>query len=117
MKVSTAAFIKNYGQLADKALAAPLTITKNGHDRLVVLSVAEYERLKRRDRRVVRAEDLTEDEVAAIAQAEVPAAQAHLDDEIADWQPRMARAAAGSGDPLRLSDLRERNLSAVRRTE
>ncbi len=87
MKVSTADFIKNYGQLADKALSAPLTITKNGHDRLVVLSVEEYERLKRRDRQVVRAEDLTEDETALIAQAEVPAAYASLDEEIADWQP------------------------------
>ena len=35
MKVSTADFIKNYGTLADKALLEPVTITKNGRDRLV----------------------------------------------------------------------------------
>ena len=46
MRVSTADFIKNYGSLADTALSEPVTITKNGRDRLVVISAAEYERLK-----------------------------------------------------------------------
>jgi prevent-host-death family protein len=57
MKVTTADFIKNFGQLSDKALSEPVTITKNGRDRLVVLSVDEYERLKRRDRQVILAEN------------------------------------------------------------
>jgi prevent-host-death family protein len=87
MKVTTADFIKHYGRLADRALTEPLTITKNGHDRLVVLSADEYERLKRRDRRVVRAGELTDEEVALIAKAEVPAEHAHLDEEIKDWRP------------------------------
>jgi hypothetical protein len=39
--------------LADKALIEPLTIARNGRDRLVLLSVEEYKRLKRRDRRAV----------------------------------------------------------------
>ena len=86
MRVTTADFIKHYGRLAYRALSEPLTITKNGHDRLVVLSVEEYERLKRRDRRVVGAGELTEAEVALIAAAEVPAGHAHLDDEIAGWR-------------------------------
>jgi prevent-host-death family protein len=87
MRVTTADFIKHYGRLADRALAEPLTITKNGHDRLVVLSAEEYERLKRRDRRAVRAGELTDEEVALIAKAEVPAEYAHLDEEIKDWRP------------------------------
>jgi len=84
MKVSTADFIKNYGTLADQALAEPVTITKNGRDRLVVLSAAEYLRLKRRDRRVVRAEDITDEELALIEAAEVPAEYAYLDAELKD---------------------------------
>lgn len=80
MRVSTADFIKNYGTLADKALAEPVTITKNGRDRLVLLSFDEFQRLMRRDRRVVRPEDLTEQEIAAIEKAEVPAEYAYLDD-------------------------------------
>jgi len=87
MKVSTAEFVKNYGTLADKALKEPVIITKNGRDRLVVLSAEEYARLKRRDRRVVRTGDLSEDEVAAIAKAEVPAEYGQLDEELKDWQP------------------------------
>jgi len=87
MRVTTADFIKHYGRLADRALAEPLTITKNGHDRLVVLSAEEYERLKRRDRRVIKAGDLTDEEVALVAKAEVPAEYGHLDEEIKDWRP------------------------------
>jgi prevent-host-death family protein len=87
MRVTTADFIKHYGSLADRALAEPVTITKNGRDRLVVLSADEYARLKRRDRRVVRAEDFTDEEVALIAKAEVPAEYKHLDDELKDWHP------------------------------
>ena len=87
MKVTTADFIKNYGRLADKALSEPVTITKNGHDRLVVLAAEEYERLKRRDRRVIRAGELSDEEIALIAKAEVPVEHAHLDDELNGWQP------------------------------
>jgi PHD/YefM family antitoxin component YafN of YafNO toxin-antitoxin module len=87
MKVSTADFIKNYGTLADKALIEPVVITKNGRDRLVMLSVEEYARLKRRDRRVVRLEDFTDAEMALIAKAEVPAEDAPLDAELKDWRP------------------------------
>jgi PHD/YefM family antitoxin component YafN of YafNO toxin-antitoxin module len=87
MKVSTAEFIKSYGTLADKALTEPVVITKNGRDRLVVLSAEEYARLKRRDRRVVRLEDFTVEEMALIAQADAPPEDARLDAELKDWRP------------------------------
>ena len=84
MRVTTADFIKHYGRLADQALVEPVTITKNGHDRLVVLSADEFARLKRRDRRVMRVEDFTEEEIALIAKAEVPEEYKRLDDELND---------------------------------
>ena len=87
MKVSTAELVRNFGALADKALGEPVTITKNGRDRLVLLSVEEYARLKRRDRAVIRPSDLSADEIAAIAAAEVPAEHAHLDAELEGWKP------------------------------
>jgi PHD/YefM family antitoxin component YafN of YafNO toxin-antitoxin module len=87
MRVSSAEFIKRYGELTDKALSEPVTITRNGRDRLVMLSVDEYQRLKRRDRRVIAAGELTDHERALIAEAEVPAEHAHLDQELADWKP------------------------------
>ncbi len=87
MRISSAEFQKKFGSLADKALTEPVTITRNGRDRLVLLSVEEYDRLRRRDRRVVRLEDFTDEEMALIAQAKVPPEHAHLDAELKDWQP------------------------------
>jgi hypothetical protein len=52
-----------------------------------MLSAEEYERLKRRDRRVVKLEDFSQEEMALIASAEVPAGQSHLDAELKDWNP------------------------------
>lgn len=82
MRVSSAEFIKNYGQLADKALSEPVTITRNGRDRLVVISVDEYSRLKRRDRRILGVDEFTDEEIAQIELAEVPAEHAHFDSEL-----------------------------------
>ena len=84
MRVSSAEFIKNYGQLADKALSEPVTITRNGRDRLVVISVDEYARLKRRDRRALGLEEFTDEEIALIGKAEVPPDYAYLDAELDD---------------------------------
>ena len=87
MKVSTTEFIKNYGTLADKALSEPVVIAENGRDQLVMLSAEEYARLKRRDRRVVRLEDFTDEEVALIANADAHPEDVHLDAELKDWRP------------------------------
>jgi prevent-host-death family protein len=82
VRISTAEFIKNFGVVADKALGEPVRITKHGRDRLVMVSASEYDRLKRRDRRVVQVEELTDDELALIAKTEVSAEFAHLDAEL-----------------------------------
>lgn len=82
MRVSTAEFIKQYGSLADRALAEPITITKNGRDRLVVISAREYARLKRRDREVLGIGDFSEADIAAIERSEPPAEAARYDSEV-----------------------------------
>ncbi len=87
MRISSADFLKNFETLLDNALSKPIIITRDGRNRLVVLSVEEYNRLKRRDRRVLRIEDFTPEEMEAIAQAEVPPECAYLDDELKDWNP------------------------------
>ncbi len=86
-KVSTAELVRNFGSLADKALAEPVTITKNGRDRLVLMSVEEYDRLRRRDREVIRPWQLTPEERLAIAASEVPPEFAQLDEELKGWKP------------------------------
>lgn len=85
--VTSAEFQRNLGLYQDKALAEPVTITKNGRERLVLLSVEEYQRLKRRDRRVFRIEDVTDEQLAAIEGAQVSERHRHLDDELKDWNP------------------------------
>ncbi|NJM31185.1 MAG: type II toxin-antitoxin system Phd/YefM family antitoxin [Rhizobiales bacterium] len=87
MKVSTAEFIKNFGTLADKALKEPVTITKHGRDRLVLVEAQEYERLKRRDRRVVSTADMPEEMLRLIMESEMPSGYEHLDEELKGWKP------------------------------
>jgi prevent-host-death family protein len=87
MRISSAEFQKKFGSLADKALTEPVTITRNGRDRLVLISIEEYTRLKRRDRRVVRLEDFSDEEMALIARSDVPAEYTYLDAELKDWRP------------------------------
>lgn len=85
--VSAAEFHRNIGVYQDIALTRPVTITKNGRERTVLLSAEEYARLKRRDRRVIAAGELAEHQVQAVRTARVPDQYAHLDKEIKDWKP------------------------------
>jgi PHD/YefM family antitoxin component YafN of YafNO toxin-antitoxin module len=87
MKVSSADFIKNYGTLADKALQEAVTITKNGRDRLVLISSEEYARMRASYRRARRVEELTDEEIELISKSEVPAEYAYLDELLKDWKP------------------------------
>ena len=65
------------GQIQDKALIDPVGITKHGRVRLVMLSVEEYERLKRRDREVITPADLEDTDLDRIAATE-PAVEADM---------------------------------------
>jgi prevent-host-death family protein len=85
--ISAAEFHRNIGTYQDMALTKPVTITKNGRERTVLLSAEEYARLKRRDRRVIAAGELTEHQIEAIRNAKTPEEHAHLDDELKDWKP------------------------------
>lgn len=59
---------RSFGRFGRQALQAPLTITHHGRESLVLLSHAEYERLRRRDRQVMTIDQVPRelrDEVAA----------------------------------------------------
>lgn len=86
-RITSAEFQRNITLYQQRALAEPVTITKDGQECLVLLSADEYQRLKRRDRRVFVAEDLTPEQAAALEQAEVPPGHEHLDAELKDWAP------------------------------
>ena len=75
---------RNFSLWQDRALRKPVGITRNGRPRLVMMSVEEYQRLKRRDRLVLNLDDLTDEDLAAIAKAKVPDEYAHLNKEVED---------------------------------
>ena len=81
-RVTATDFQKKIGLYQDMALTEPLAITRNGHEKIVVLSAEEYHRLKRRDREVLRVEDLTAEDLEAIAAAKPPAEAASFDQEV-----------------------------------
>ncbi|MGO9742035.1 MAG: type II toxin-antitoxin system prevent-host-death family antitoxin [Roseiarcus sp.] len=71
-RVSATEFQAAFGALSDKARREPVIITKHGRDSLVVMSAEEWERLKRRDRRVGVTAELPEEWIDAVRSAEVP---------------------------------------------
>ena len=82
LTVSAAEFQRNFGRYQDEALKQPLSITRNGRDRLVVLAVEEYQRLKRRDRFVLKTEDLSDAEVQANTESGMDSCHDHLNAEL-----------------------------------
>jgi len=80
--VSAAEFQRHFGRYQDEALLHPVAITRNGRERLVVLSSEQYRRLRRRSREVLRAGDLTGAELDQIAKTEMGPRHQHLDREL-----------------------------------
>jgi hypothetical protein len=78
MRVSSAEFLKQYGALSDKALVEPITITRNGRDRLVLMSAEAFERLSRYAPRTRPVGALTDEELALLERAEVSSEHDHL---------------------------------------
>jgi prevent-host-death family protein len=82
LKVGAAEAQRNFGLYQDKALIQPVAITRNGRPRSVMISIEEYERLKRRDRQVFRTEEAPQDIVDAILNAEIPEDAKQFDHEV-----------------------------------
>jgi prevent-host-death family protein len=80
--ISASEFQDRVGEALDRSLSQPVLITKHGRPRNVVLSYDEYERLSARDRRAVRAEDLTDEDIAALEASEMAPGYEHLNAEL-----------------------------------
>ena len=80
-RVSSTEFQRKVGLYQDLALTEPLTVTRNGREKIVVLSAEEYRRLKSRDREVLRVEELSIEDLEAIASAKPPAEATAFDHE------------------------------------
>mgnify|MGYP001050325352 CR=1 FL=1 len=80
--VSSVEASKAFGRISRQALAAPLTITHHGHDSLVLMSAAEYQRLKRRDRQVYTLDEVPDEIADGVRAARAPAEAAAFDNEV-----------------------------------
>ncbi len=79
--VSASEVQKNFGAFHDQALTEPVRVTRYGRETVVILSAKEFHALKQGQRRSLGAGDLSAEDVAAIARAEIPrAAQYGLKD-------------------------------------
>jgi PHD/YefM family antitoxin component YafN of YafNO toxin-antitoxin module len=82
VRISSGELQRKSGYVQDLALVEPVTITNNGRDRLVMMAIEEYHRLKRRDRQVMTLDDFTAADLEAIRSAEPPAEAAAFDHEV-----------------------------------
>ena len=80
--ITSAEFQRNFGRYQYEASREPVAITRNGRERIVVLSATEYHRLKRRDRQVMGLDDFTEADIEVIRNAEPPKEAAAFDHEV-----------------------------------
>lgn len=70
LNVSAAEVQRKFGYYSDEAMIRPIGIQRHGTTRLVMISAAEYERLKRRDRQSILSKDLSDELIQAIEQSE-----------------------------------------------
>ena len=80
--VSSAEFLKSYGQIVEAAMREPVSITSHGRERLVLLSAEEYHRLKRNDRVAIYPWELDNAALEALPTAEPPAEADRFNDEM-----------------------------------
>ena len=79
LTVSAAEVQRKFGYYSDEAMIQPVGIQRHGTTRLVMISAAEYERLKRRDRQVLHVRDLDDDFIEALRNSEASEASKALD--------------------------------------
>lgn len=84
-------FQREPGRYQRLAQAQPVTITAYGTPSLVMMTVAEYQRLKRRDRQAIAIDQLTADEadalLAALESSRPNPEAAAFDSELDGWKP------------------------------
>ena len=85
VRISSSEFGREVSRYQDVALSEPVVVTRDGHDRTVMISVEEYMRLKRRDRQVFAAGELPDEMLESIGRSEMDPRHNHLDALLEDW--------------------------------
>jgi prevent-host-death family protein len=63
---------RNFGKYHDQALVTPVRVVKYRRASVVIVSAAEYERLRKLDRKSLAVEELRSADIAAIKSARIP---------------------------------------------
>ncbi|HEX2886722.1 type II toxin-antitoxin system prevent-host-death family antitoxin [Vineibacter terrae] len=71
-RATSAEVQKNFGRYQDEARRHPVTVTRHGRPSVVIVAADEFERLRRRDRRSLAVEELSNADIAAIRRARIP---------------------------------------------
>ena len=82
--VTSAEAQKNFGRYREQALAEPVVVTQYGKPSVVIISAAEYERLSELDRRVMRLDDMSDDEIEEMLASKIPPEHRYSISEIPD---------------------------------
>jgi PHD/YefM family antitoxin component YafN of YafNO toxin-antitoxin module len=80
--VSATDFENDFRRYRKEALKAPLTVEGDGQDALIVMSVDEHRRLKRRERVVFLTETLSEAELRALTEGGMDPRHDYLNAEL-----------------------------------
>ncbi len=82
--ITSAEAQKNFGRYREQALGEPVVVTQYGKPSVVIVSAAEYQRLKELDRRVMRLDEMSDAEIEEMAESEIPSAHHYSISEIPD---------------------------------
>jgi PHD/YefM family antitoxin component YafN of YafNO toxin-antitoxin module len=82
--ITTQELAQNFEQYQRSARFGPVAVHGDDGEPLILVSADEYRRRKRREQEALRVEELSESDLAAIAQARVPDDYAALDAELGD---------------------------------
>lgn len=79
--VSASDVQKNFGAYHDRAMSEPVRVTKYGRETVFIVSAKTFHDLKQAQREAIAAVDLTDDELAMIEAAEIPAEHRYTADD------------------------------------
>ncbi len=83
IKVTATEFQRNFGRYEDTALVEPVSITRHGREKVVLISKETFDKLSARTPKAILVSELSDEDLHNIKQAKVPEEYAELDNELA----------------------------------
>lgn len=79
--VSASDVQKNFGIYHDRAMSEPVRVTKYGRETVFIVSAQTFHQMKQAQREAITSADLSDDEMALIEAAEIPAEHRYTVDD------------------------------------